>query len=225
MFSARNKPVTIEDPPCSLSDVPTVIPEETSIVRAKRGVDQFDALNFIISNQMKTPVITELEPSLIEIAGKLEGLTDDWDLDSKHLTQYGFLNASYKARPTSVLRESLAYARAQNINAVNPELVAKVFNDYFKWNFEYLYEIWEDLLSTPLASEKTMASLKVKYRDIIRIIRRYHSTDTPGARKEDIIAEAVTSPYETETLLNDCLRDGIIYEPVPDVYRLIRELA
>jgi len=225
MFSARNKPVTIEDPPCSLSDVPTVIPEETSIIRAKRSIDQFDALNFIISNQMKTPVITELEPSLIEIAGKLERLTDDWDLDSKHLTQYGFLNASYKARPTSVLRESLAYARAQNINAVNPELVTKVFNDYFKWNFEYVYEIWEDLLSTPLASEKTMASLKVKYRDIIRIIRRYHSTNAPGAKKEDIVTEAVTSPYETEKLLNDCLRDGIIYEPVPGVYRLTRELA
>lgn len=120
---------------------------------------------------------------------------------------------------------NMQYARAQNINAVDPEMVIKVFNDYFKWNFEYLYEIWEDLLSTPLSSEKTMASLKVKYRDIIRIIRIYHSTDTSGAKKEDIIAEAVTSPYETEKLLIDCLRDGVIYEPIPGVYRLTRELA
>ena len=44
MYSKNNKPASIEDPPCSLSDVPTVIPEDTSINRSRSVIDQFDAL-------------------------------------------------------------------------------------------------------------------------------------------------------------------------------------
>ncbi len=56
-----------------------------------------------------------------------------------------------------------------------PEFTMKVFDDFFKWNFKYVYEVWEDLLAKPLVGKKPMASLRVKYREIIRIIRKYHS--------------------------------------------------
>ena len=49
--------------------------------------------------------------------------------------------------PSSVFRECLAYARANDINVVNPDMVSKVFDDFFKWNFEYVYDIWVDLLA------------------------------------------------------------------------------
>jgi hypothetical protein len=220
MFSAKNKPATIEDPPCRLSDVPTVISEDTSINRRKGSIDPFDALNFIVINHLKNPIINDYENSMTQMVDKLEKLTDDFDLDPKQLTKFGFLNASYNARPTSILRESLSFARAQNIDTVTIDTVSKVFEDYFKWNFEYVYEIWEDLLTKPLVGGKQMVSLRVKYREIVRIIRRYHSSKLPGVRKEDIMTECKTNPLETNQLLSECLNAGIIYEPLPGYYKL-----
>jgi hypothetical protein len=220
MFSAKDKPATIEDPPCRLSDAPIVIPEDTSINRRKENIDQFDALNFIVINHMKNPTINDYENSMTNIVGKLEKLTNDFDLDPNHLTKFGFLNASYNAKPTAIMRESLSFARAQNINTVTIDVVSRVFEDYFKWNFEYVYEIWEDLLTQPLIGGEQVASLRVKYREIVRIIRKYHSSKLPGVRKEDIIAECKTNPVETNQLLSECLNAGIIYEPLPGYYKL-----
>ena len=220
LFSSKDKPKTIKDPPCSLSDIPTVVPENASVNRSVSGIDQFDALKFIMVNHMKVPVVEDIIASQKIAVEGLEKLVDSYGLDQAHLSEFGFLNASYNARPSSIIRESLSYARAQNIGTLNSEQVSKVFDEYFKWNFNYVYEVWEDLLAKPITNKETLASMKVKYRDIIRIIRKYHSTGSLGARKEDIISEAKTKPFETEVLINDCLKKGIIYEPTPGIYKL-----
>jgi hypothetical protein len=225
LFSKNSKPVSIEDPPCSLSDIPTVIPEKTSINRSRPFIDQFDALKFMIVNHMKTPVLNDLQSSQQQIVDGLEKLVDSYGLDPVHLSKYGFLSASYNAKPQSVLRESLAYARANDIHVAGPDLTLKVFRNFFEWNFKYVYEIWEDQLATKITSKKNLASLNIKYRDIIRIIRKYHSSREPGAKKIYVLKEAKTPPHETEQLLKECLNEGIIYEPLFEVYRLTRELA
>jgi hypothetical protein len=225
MYSKNNKPVSIEDHPCSLSDVPTVIPEDTSINRSRPVIDQFDAFKFMIVSHMKAPIIEDLQVSQGKIVNDLEKLVDSYGLDPAHLTKHGFLNASYNARPSSVFRECLAYARANDISTANPDVVSKVFDGFFKWNFEYVYDIWVDLLATPICGKENLVSLNVKYRDIIRIIRKNHSTGEYGAKKADIIREAKTKPFETEQLIKDCLNEGIIYQPMFEVYRLTRELA
>jgi hypothetical protein len=225
MFSSKDRPATIEDAPCRLSDIPTVIPEETSILRSIPSIDPFDAFNFIVMNHYKAPVISDLSTSLTEVADNIEKLADDYALDPRQLTQYGFLNANYNARPTSVLRNSLSFARAQNVDIVTPEFTKKVFDDFFKWNFEYIYEVWEDLLAKPLVGKKTVASLRVKYRDIIRIIRKYNSSHLPGVNREDIIREAKTNPLETQQLLDECNTAGIVFQPVQGFYRLTRDDA
>ncbi|XHH08847.1 MAG: hypothetical protein ACFCUE_14960 [Candidatus Bathyarchaeia archaeon] len=225
LYSKNSQPVSIEDPPCSLSDIPTVLPEDTSINRKRPVIDQFDALKFMMVNHMKTPVINDLASSQEQIVEGLESLVDSYGLDHAHLSKYGFLNASYNAKPQSVLRQSLAYARANDIHVAGSDLTGKVFRDFFEWNFKYVYEVWEDLLATKISSQKNLASLNVKYRDLIRIIRKYHSSREPGAKKIYILKEAKTPPHETEQLLKDCLNEGIIYEPLFEVYRLTRELA
>jgi hypothetical protein len=225
MYSKNSKPACIEDPPCSLSDVPTVIPEDTSINRSRSVIDQFDALKFMIVSHMKAPILEDLPTSEAKIVDELEKLVDSYGLDPAHLAKHGFLNASYNSRPSSVFRECLAYARANDIPIANPEVVSKVFDEFFKWNFEYVYDVWADLLASPISGNENLASLNVKYRDIIRIIRKYHSTGECGAKKSDIVREAKTKPQETEQLIKDCLNEGIIYEPLFEVYRLTRELA
>jgi hypothetical protein len=222
LFSAKNKPMTIEDPAVYATDVPTVVPEDTSIIRGKTGIDQIDGFQFLISNHMKTPVISKVDTSLSVISEKLEKLCEDYNLEQRHLTQYGFLNANYNAKPTSVLRSCLAHARAQNIDIINPDNVSQIFDTYFKWNFEYVYEVWEDLLAIPLIQGKRLASVTVKYRDIIRIIRKYHDTKH-GVGETDIINEAETKPLQTQQLLQECINDGIIYQPTPGHYKLVRE--
>jgi hypothetical protein len=225
LVSKNNQPNSIEDPPCSLSDIPTVIPENTIVNRLRPVIDQFDALKFMMVNHMKTPIINDLQSSQEHIVDGLEKLVDSYGLDPAHLTKYGFLSASYNAKPQSVLRQSLAYARANDILVAGPELTSKVFRDFFEWNFKYVYEVWEDLLATKITDQKNLASLNIKYRDIIRIIRKYHSSRELGAKKSYILKEAKTPPHETEQLLRDCLNEGIVYEPMFEVYRLTRELA
>jgi hypothetical protein len=223
LFSAKNKPMTIEDPAVCATDVPTVVPENTSVLKGKIGIDQIDAFQFLITSHMKTPVISKLDSSLSLISERLEKLCQDYDLEQRHLTQYGFLNANYNAKPTSILRNCLAHARAQNIDIINPDNISQIFNTYFKWNFEYVYEVWGDLLAPQLIHGERMASLRVKYRDIIRIIRKYQNTKQTGVNENDIIREAKTKPQQTQQLLRECLNDGIIYQPKPGYYKLTRE--
>jgi hypothetical protein len=101
----------------------------------------------------------------------------------------------------------------------------KVFDDFFKWNFKYVYEVWEDLLAKPLVGKKPLASLRVKYREIIRIIRKYHSSNLSGVSREDIIREAKTNPLETQQLLDECNTAGIVFQPLQGFYRLTRDDA
>jgi hypothetical protein len=183
LFSKNSQPVSIEDPQCSLSDVPTVLPEDASVNRKRPVIDQFDALKFMIVNHMKTPVLNDLASSQEQIVNGLEKLVDSYGLDPAHLSKYGFLSANYNAKPQSVLRQSLAYARANDIHVAGPDLTSKVFKDFFEWNFNYVYEVWEDLLATKITSKKHLAALNIKYRDIIRIIRKYHSSRESGAKK------------------------------------------
>ena len=96
---------------------------------------------------------------------------------------------------------------------------------FFKWNFEYVYDLWDDLLNKPLVGKRPAVSLRIKYREIIRIIRRYHSSHLPGASRSDIIGEAKTNPLETEQLIDECSNSGIIYQPVAGFYRLTRDDA
>ena len=220
LFSMNDKPLSIEDPPCSLSDIPTVTPENTTVVRGRSVIDEYDALRYLITSHMKTPIIQDFEKSISTIVTGLEKLTERWDLPPNQLASHGFLDANYNAKPTSVLRECLAYARAKNVNVIDVDLVTQVFEDYFKWNFEYVYEIWEDKLTAPLVGDKTMVSLRVKYRDIIRILRKYYSSKEVGVSKEILLGETEKSSLEMNRLLDDCRKAGIIYQPKNGFYKL-----
>ena len=223
LFSKSDRPLSIEDPPCSLSDIPTVTPETTTIIHGKSVIDQFDALRYLTTSHLKTPIIQDIDKSISMIVTGLEKLTESWDLPSKQISKYGFLDANYSARPTSVLRQCLAYARAKNVEVVTVDLVNQVFEDYFMWNFEYVTGIWEDLLTRPLVDDQTMmVSLRVKYREVIRILRKHHSSKEIGVSKETILSETKLPLLKMNKLLDDCLRDGIIYEPRNGFYKLTR---
>jgi len=215
LHSDRKKPLTIEDPPCSLSDIPTVVPEITTINTKKYADPEFESFKYMILKHMKAPVIENYGKTIIQVVNGLEKLKDDYGLNSIHLSK-GFLNANYHARPTSIIREALAYARANDINVVKPSLIKNILEDYFKWNLDYVYGIWEDLIKKP----GIPLSSRVKYRPILRIMRKYEGTEPSGVSLEKIKLEAKTKPFNTEMLIKEMLRDGLIYEPLPQHFKL-----
>jgi len=163
LHSKNSKPISIQDPPCSLTDIPTVTPENTSIKKGAFEIDQYDALQYLMVSHLKTPIIIDLDKSIDVVVKGLKELVSSWGLPPEQISRYGFLDANYNARPSSVLRQCLALARAKNVEVVNSDFTRKVFDDYFKWNFEYVYELWDDLLNKPILGKQTLLSLRVKY--------------------------------------------------------------
>ncbi|MEM3433568.1 MAG: hypothetical protein QXI12_02435 [Candidatus Methanomethyliaceae archaeon] len=216
LYSQRRAPVTIQDPPCSLSDIPTVVPEEAYVNVEKRGDFCFDAFKFVISQQMRSPVVENF--SLMKIADGLERLRRDFGLSPEQVGRYGFLDANYNARPASVVRMALAHARAKGASVVDEASALRAFDEYFRWNFEYVMEFFEDLLRSPTIYS---LSLDSNQRRVLRVIERYD--DPNGVDRETIASEvADVSPYALDELLRD-LRDKhrLIYEVSPGRFRLI----
>jgi len=214
LHSDREKPLTIEDPPCGLSDIPTVVPEITTVNTKKRADPEFESFKYLVLQHMKAPVIENYNGAVLEIVNYLERLKDDYELNPVHLSK-GFLNANYHARPCSIIRETLSYARANDIKVVTPKLIKDVLEEFFRWNFEYVYRIWEDLIKNPGISP----SIRSEYRNILRIIRRYEESESSGVSLETIKLEAKTNPSETETLIKEMSRRGLVYEPVPNRFK------
>jgi hypothetical protein len=127
LHSSQQGPKTIEDPPCGLSDIPTVVPEDTWINRKRSTYPEFDSFRYMMIQHMKAPVVENYNKALIDLVNHLERLSQQYGLDPIHLTQYGFLNANYNARPTSIMRQCLSYARAHNIERVQSKDVNTMF--------------------------------------------------------------------------------------------------
>lgn len=217
LHSDSRKPKTILDPPCSLSDIPTVISETVSINRFKKADFSLEAFKYMVTQHMVAPVIEGYDDILVSLVNGLERLREDYDLNPTHLTKYGFLNANYNSRPSSIIRMALAYARANNINTLNRNLSDKIFEEYFKWNFEYVYEVWEDLIKKP----SIPISLRAEYRDIIRVIRKYD--DGAGVDFKIICSELKKDQYTIDKHLKEMINHGLIYEPAPRRYKIIRD--
>jgi len=218
LFSRRRKPLTIEEPPCSRSDIPTVVPETTYINPSKPACVEFDALKYLMIQHMKTPTVVDYEKAILSISKWLEKAVEKYDLPPTQLGAYGFLDANYNARPTSIIRKSLAYARARNLREVNNEVILKIFKEYFEWNLNWVYEIWEDLLSP---ESVIPLSLRVEYRDIIRIISKYD--DGEGVSLNTIVnelGEPVHKVFEKVQQMQYGKRP-IIYEKRKGFYSLI----
>ena len=113
LYSSQQGPKTIEDPPCSLSDIPTVVPEIAAIDNRRSAYPEFDSFKYVIMQHMKAPVIEKYDQAIINIVNHLERVREQYGLEPTHLTQYGFLNANYNARPYLCLKEMSSLCTGQ----------------------------------------------------------------------------------------------------------------
>jgi len=206
LHSKNRTPASFEDKPCALSDIPTVVPETAVMRKRPQPVDP-DSFKFILMQHLHEPSIPNFTEPLADFSKRMETLVEKYDLNPIQLTQYGFLNANINARPMSVLRQSLAYVRAQNIEVITTDEINKGL-DYFEWNLRYVYEIWEDLFKDKERSPSMPD--KSEYGEIRRILRRYDQGT--GVSEEIILKEAQTKPQKTMELIKEMWLVGWIFE-------------
>jgi DNA replicative helicase MCM subunit Mcm2 (Cdc46/Mcm family) len=68
---------------------------------------------------------------------------------------------------------------------------------------------------------RVRTSVRPEYREIIRIIRKYHDTDSAGVSSKQIISETKTNSAQTAFLLDKMQNEGVIYESKPGYWKLL----
>ena len=212
LYSKNKTPESFEDKPCALSDIPTVISETTRIHNISVNPD-YDSFKFMLIQHMHEPKIPESTDILMNISKRMETLVESYDLDAIQLSQHGFLNANRNARPTSIFRTSLAYIRAHRIDTITPQELKKGL-EYFEWNLEHVYGIWEDKFK----KKSSKLPDKTEYGKIRRILRKNDQGD--GVSEQMIIQEAGMKPQKTSKLIHEMYNLGWIFERKNKCWRL-----
>ena len=214
LYSKNKAPMSFDDKPCALSDIPTVVPETVDIQKISLKPD-YDSFKFMLVRHLHEPQIPNAIDTLETLSQRMEALVESYDLDPIQLTQHGFLNANINARPTSIFRQSLALIRAQQIDVITPFDMSKGL-DYFEWNLRYVYEIWEDLFK----QRKGPSDMpdRTEYGEIRRIIRRYDQGK--GVNEEVVKSEATMKTQKTMELIDEMRRLGWIFERSHRCWRL-----
>lgn len=222
MGSRKSTPISLEEPPCTLSDFPTILNEETDI-RRYRSDPSLEAFKFIRIQHLRTPIVDNSQEVTSRVFDNLIKLQKSYDLPPEMIGRFKILDASYYGKPQSVLRLALANARSKNsakvtINNLNFAL------EKFNKNFDNNFETWRDLFTEagidPRA--KIMLKLSPDERNVVRAIEKLQNRDgcvTVG----EISSELSTLKKHTlEQLLEDLTtRRGVLIRKLPDCYRVI----
>jgi len=206
LFSKLPQPNSFTDKPCAFGDIITVLPEATDVYRSKKHEVDPDTFKYMLAHQILRPEVENLDLVITNLGGNMEKLRESFGLDALQLTQYGFLNANYSARPSQIVRQALSSSRAQNKNILKYQDANQVYEDYFRSNFEYVYDFWEDLF------KKKSVSLpdRAEYSKIRRIIRKYDQGN--GVDEKTIINEVEKKkPQKTMEFITEMSRHGWIY--------------
>jgi len=222
--SKKNMPKNLEDPPCTLSDFPTTLNEETEVVK-RRNDPSLEAFKYMQIQHFVAPVVLNATDTINHIHDKIVNLPERYDVSPQMLARLNVLDASYYGKPQSVLRLALANARTEN----NERMEANHLNyalDIFEKNFDYNYEVWQDIIPKSSMGIGTRLSLKLSSdeRKILRAIDELQTTKKPCVSIDEI---NVALPHLKRRILEELivelnLRRGLIIEKLPQCYELIR---
>ena len=224
LSSANSKPKTLEEPPCSLVDFPTVLNEDVDLVTAKVDPD-LDAFKYMLYQHLTAPIVDDSATILRDLSEKLVELPKRFEIPSDMLARCKLLDASYVGRPQSILRLALATGRATGQRTVGSADAIKVYNEYFLTNFDNVIHAWSE---SDLFAQKgiPLAKLSGDERKIFRLIERYESTDRKHATYQEIAEETKMDDYVLRQVLFDMVqRKGILIESSPMCYRTIPDVS
>ena len=221
--SKRNMPKTLEEPPCRLSDFPTILNEEVDI--AKKRIDpSLEAFKYMQIQHLITPIVLNTADVISKVHEKVVKLQDRYGISPQLLARFSILDASYYGKPQSILRLALANARTENkkkISDNNLNYALKMFDK----NFDNTYEVWSDLFTDAGLSTRARILLRLSpdERKIIKIIEKLQSTDKKCVNIDEIAANLprLKRPWLEEMIKDLGMRRGLIIEILPQCYKVI----
>lgn len=221
--SRRNMPKTLEEPPCRLSDFPTVLNEEVDIAKKKTD-PSLEAFKYMQIQHLITPIVLNTADVISKAHEKMIKLQDRYGISPQLLARFSILDASYYGKPQSILRLALANARTEDKKKMSDNNLNYAL-EMFDKNFDNTYEVWSDLFTEAGLSIRARILLRLSpdERKIIKTIEKLQSTDKKCVKIDEIATNLprIKRPWLEELIKNLGTRKGLIIETLPRCYRVI----
>lgn len=222
--SKRKTPKTLDETPCRLTDIPTVLNEETDIGRKKLD-PAFEAFHYMLIQHLQDPIIPNPADAISKVQENLLKLQASYDFSPSTLARFKILDVSYSGKPQSVVRLAMASARAESARDVTIDQVDHAIQK-FNRNFDYIYELWSERLELfrdeeeRTLRERMLSRLSTDERNIYRTIEKLQSSAKACVSKEEISALLPhLKEFALETLLHDLtIGKGLLYEKSHNCY-------
>jgi hypothetical protein len=221
--SRRNMPKTLEEPPCRLSDFPTILNEEVDIAKKKTD-PSLEAFKYMQIQHLITPIVLNTADVISKAHEKTVKLQDRYDISPQLLARFSILDASYYGKPQSILRLALANARTEDKKKMSDNNLNYAL-EMFDKNFDHTYEVWSDLFTEAGLSTHARILLRLSpdERKIIKTIEKLQSTDKKCVNIDEIATNLprLKRPWLEELIKDLGTRKGLIIETLPQCYRVI----
>lgn len=214
--SGRTKPKSIEEPPCALSDFPTILNEDVDL-SIKKADPSFDAFKYMLAMHHYMPSLANPKPVILSTHEKLVELPPKYDIPSHLLARFKFLDASFYGKTQSILRLALTDARIAERKQITVDDVNRMFQEYFLKNFDYIYEVWSDLFTETGIPIQQLLKLSPDERKIKKVVEKYQI-----ATFNEIQQETKLKTFVLEAYLSDLVqKKGILTEAFYRTYKVI----
>ena len=205
LASAKTKPLTLDEPPCTLSDLPIVVNPEVEVI--KKDLDpNLEVFRYMQIQHYTNPIVEDMEETVSSrVCDRLIKLQTSYEVPPHLLGRFNFLDASYRGKPQSILRLALAEARTQNKNSVSTEGISHAVQAFAE-NFDNNYEAWRELFTEEARSvrAKIMYHLSPDERRIVKTIERLRSSREKCVSINEIAADLPDlERYVLEQLIDD----------------------
>ena len=217
--SKRNQPQSIYDPPLTMVDQPTLLPDNVEMLRGNFD-PPLEITKYVITMQMLFPTLgktqADLDLILAKTSNSLIDLAEKYDIPQT-VRRHGLFDPSYYGKPQSIVRLGLASARSKvKQNTTNEELM-RLFNTLYLKNMESIMDTWDDLFTRKGVE---MVSLNQFDRQLLKFISEKESDF--GVAFNNIAEHFASSRFEEfqiRTRLDELKALGQIFEKSRDVFK------
>jgi hypothetical protein len=147
--SRRSHPDTLYEPPLTMVDQPTLLPDNVEMIR-RRFDPPLEVTKYIISMQMLFPTLGKVQTDIDEILAKTSNniieIAEKYDIPQT-VRRHGLFDPSYYGKPQSILRLGLASARSEVKQSTDKQELMRLFDKLYLKNMELIMEAWDDMFT------------------------------------------------------------------------------
>lgn len=217
----RNHPDSIYEPPLTMVDQPTLLPDDAEMLRMNFD-PPLEVTKYIITMQMLFPSIgkqkSDFDSVLEEASNSVVDLAERYDIPQT-VRKHGLFDPSYYGKPQSIIRLGLASARSEAKQTIDRAELMRLFNKVYLKNMETILDTWDFIFSRKGVE---MVSLDEYERQVFKFISEKEGDF--GVSFHVLADKFATNRYSELELRQhlDKLKDiGKIREPVFNLFKSI----